>query len=189
MTAVNRPARLNRVLIGLIGLTLLVTGGALVAAQRGWISGLHRSEALTPGTAEPPRWVFYAVIAAAVVVAFLCLRWLAAQWFRMPRAVQWQLAESDSTGATTLSSAVAAAAIAADIESFDTVSSVTAWLTGPARSPELHLVVTALPAADLSGLRRRILDEAVPRLREALSAGEIPVSTELRLAADRARVR
>ncbi|MCP9622102.1 alkaline shock response membrane anchor protein AmaP [Nocardia otitidiscaviarum] len=189
MITVNRPARLNRSLIALVGVLLLAAGGYLIAAQRGWVGWVDRSQPLTPGAAEPPTWVFYAVIAGAAVLALLCLRWLSVQLFRLPSAVTWQLAEAKSAGRTTLSSATAARAVAADIESFDTVASAAAWLSGPGRAPELHLVVTATPEADLTELRRRILGEAVARLREALEVGVIPVTMELRLSDDETRVR
>ncbi|NNH72255.1 alkaline shock response membrane anchor protein AmaP [Nocardia uniformis] len=191
MTAVNRPARLNRTLIALIGLLLLVAGGYAIAAQRGWLGWVDRSAALTPGTAAPATWVFYAIVVGAITVGLLCLRWLAAQLFRMPSTEKWQLADEKSVGATVLSSATAAAAVVADIESFDSVDSASGWLSGPGRAPELHLIVTARPEADLTELRRRILGEAVPRLRQALEVGVIPVTMELRLTDDRksARVR
>ncbi|UGT41671.1 alkaline shock response membrane anchor protein AmaP [Nocardia yamanashiensis] len=189
MITVNRPARLNRTLLAVLGLLLLAAGGYVMAAQRGWLSWVDRSAALTPGDAPPPRWVFYATITAAVVLGLLCLRWLSAQLFRLPSAVEWQLADENSAGSTVLSSKTAAAAVAADIESFDRVDSAAAWLSGPGRAPELHLIVTVEPDADLTELRRRILGEAVPRLREALEVGVIPVTMELRLTGDRARVR
>lgn len=189
MITVNRPARLNRTLLAVLGLLLLAAGGYAMAAQRGWFGWVDRSATLTPGDAAPPRWVFYAAVAAAVVLGLLCLRWLGAQLFRLPGAVEWQLAEDDSAGGTVLSSKTAAAAVAADIESYDRVDAAAAWLSGPGRAPELHLIVTAEPGTDLTALRRRILGEAVPRLREALEVGVIPVTMELRLTADRARVR
>lgn len=188
MITVNRPARLNRGLLAFIGLLLLLAGAYAVAAQRGWLSWVNRSAALTPGDAAPARWVFYLVIAAAVVVGLLCLRWLGAQLFRMPTAVEWQLAQGESAGSTTLSSAIAAKAVAADIESFDGVKSASAWLSGPTRAPELHVVLTAEPRADLTELRQRVQGEAVVRLQEALSVNTIPVTMELRLSDDRARV-
>ncbi|WP_067828865.1 hypothetical protein [Nocardia inohanensis] len=189
MINVNRPARLNRSLLALLGLLLVAAGGYAIAAQRGWLSWVDRSAALTPGDAAPPHWVFYAVIAGAIVVGLLCLRWLSVQLFRMPSAVEWQLADANSAGGTVLSSATAAAAVAADIESFDHVDSASAWLSGPGRAPELHVIVTADPRADLTELRRRILGEALPRLRQALEVGVIPVTMELRLTDDHARVR
>lgn len=191
MTSVNRPARLNRTLLAIIGLLLLGAGGYLVAAQRGWLGWVDRSGSLTPGTAAPPTWVLYALIVGAIALGLLCVRWLGAQLFRMPGPVKWQLAEDKSAGDIVLASSTAATAVAADIENFDGVRAASAWLSGPGNAPELHVIVTARPEADLTELRRRILGEAVARLRQALEVGVIPVTMELRVGEDRnpARVR
>ncbi|MGV9411105.1 alkaline shock response membrane anchor protein AmaP [Nocardia sp. NPDC003693] len=189
MTAVNRPARLNRVLLAGIGVLLVAGGAYLIAAQRGWLGWARRSDPLTPGDAAPAQWVFYATIAAAAVLGLLCLRWLGAQLFRMPTAVEWQLTEADSPNATTLSSAVAAAAVAADIETLAGVESAAAWLTGPTRAPELHLILTADTDADITELRARVQDEAVARLCQALAVPAVAVTMEVRLSENRARVR
>ncbi|MRH93067.1 alkaline shock response membrane anchor protein AmaP [Nocardia sp. SYP-A9097] len=187
MPELNRPARLNRALLALTGLLLLVAGGYAVAANRGRLGWVDAADALTPGTGAPPRWVLLLIAVGAVMVGLLCLRWLLTQVFRLPRAVEWELATGSSAGATLLDSSVAAAAVSADIESYSDVRSVSAVLTGPARAPDLHLIVTAEPGADITALRRRILGEAVPRLRTALEVGVMPVSMELRYAEKAAR--
>lgn len=182
MTTLNRPARLNRALVALTGLLLLAAGGYAVAANRGWLAWVNSAAPLAPGTGAPPRWALAAIVAGAVVVGWLCLRWLVAQVFRLPRAVEWELPGGNSAGATVLASSVAADAVADDIESFAQVRSVSAFLSGPSRAPDLHLIVTAEPGADITALRRRILAEAVARLRDALEVGIIPVTMELRFA-------
>jgi len=85
---VNRPARLNRTLIAVLGL-LLMTAGALPAAIRfHWLPALGADRPLVPGTALPPAWVLYAAAAAGIVLALAGLRWLAAQLVRKPRQPQ-----------------------------------------------------------------------------------------------------
>ncbi|MGN2641730.1 alkaline shock response membrane anchor protein AmaP [Nocardia takedensis] len=191
MNGVNRPAALNRTLLGLLGVLLLAAGGFLVAAHYGRLRDIDAGAPLVPGTAAPPTWVFWAVLAGAVILGLLSLRWLAAQLFRLPRPVTWRTRPAESAGTTVLASATAAAPVAADIETYDGVRSATAWLGGERSAPELHLIVTAEPAADVAELRRRILAHAVARLREALEVEVIPVSMELRFEEDRrpARVR
>ncbi|MFF0493383.1 alkaline shock response membrane anchor protein AmaP [Nocardia sp. NPDC004068] len=181
MSSINRPARLNRSLLGLIGLLIAAAGGYAVAAHLGALPWVDRDATLVPGTADPPLWVEYLVVAGAVVLALAALRWLAAQVGRLPRATEWAVGTPAATGRTVLASDTAAAPLAAHIESYDDVRSVTARLSGPSRAPELHLVVTAAPDADLTELRRRILGHAVPRLRQALDVEIVPVSMELRL--------
>ncbi|WP_280436945.1 alkaline shock response membrane anchor protein AmaP [Nocardia carnea] len=183
MTYANRPARLNRTLLALLGVALLAAGALALAGYSGWLEWTDTDTPLVPGTAAPPDWVFWLVITGATVLGLLCLRWLVAQLFRMPRPVSWQLAADGSAGRTVLSSRTAATAVAADIESYGEVRGAGAWLAGPRATPELHLVVTAEPGADISRLRARIHDEAVPRLRRALDVGELPVRLELGFAA------
>ncbi|MBF6395588.1 alkaline shock response membrane anchor protein AmaP [Nocardia cyriacigeorgica] len=179
MSKVNRPAAVNRVLIGLTGLLCLAAGGYAVAAYYGQLHWVDQDSTLVPGTAAPPTWVFWAVIAGAVVLGLLCLRWLLAQIFRMPKSQTWRFDADGSAGTTVMASSTAAAPVADDIEAFDDVRSASAWLTGTRWAPELHLTVIAEPHAEIGQLRRRILDEAVPRLRQALELESIPVSLEL----------
>ncbi|MFF2551123.1 alkaline shock response membrane anchor protein AmaP [Nocardia sp. NPDC058058] len=189
MTELNRPARLNRAVLALAGLLLLAVGGYAIAANRGGIGWIDADGALVPGTGAPPDWVLLVIVLCAVALGVLCLRWLLAQVFRLPRAVEWELSHGNSAGATLLASSVAADAIAADIERYSEVREVSAVLSGPGSAPDLHLIVTAEPGADLTALRRRIFGEAVPRLRQALEVEIIPVSMELRFAEKPARTR
>lgn len=179
MAYANRPARLNRTLLALLGVVLVAAGALALAAYYGWLGWVDTATPLVPGTAAPPAWVFWLVITGAVVLGLLCLRWLLAQFFRMPKPVAWRMEAEGSAGRTVLSSRTAASALAADIESFDDVRAAEAWLSGPRATPELHLAVTAEPDADIPRLRGRIHDEAVPRLCRALEIGELPVRLEL----------
>ncbi|MEV0295928.1 alkaline shock response membrane anchor protein AmaP [Nocardia sp. NPDC050710] len=185
MSRINRPAALNRSLIGLTGLLLFAAGGLVVAAHFGLLSWVATDATLVPGTAAPPTWVFWVVVAVAVVLGLLCLRWMLAQLFRMPKSVTWYTRDTQRAGTTILESATAAAPVATDIETYEGVRSASASLGGARTAPELHLVVTAEPAADVAQLRRRILDHAVPRLCEALEVAVIPVTLELRFEEDR----
>ncbi|MCC3315195.1 hypothetical protein [Nocardia africana] len=178
----NRPARLNRALLALIGLALILAGVYAILAYAGVLHWVDRDAPLVPGTAEPSQWVFVAVVAGAVVVGLAALRWLAAQFARLPSRMRWHIGTVGNTGETLMDSNVAAAPVATDIESYPEVRSAQARLSGPGRAPHLHLVVTAEPDADLTALRRRILSEAVSRLRQALEVDAVPVSLELRLA-------
>lgn len=186
MTSANRPARLNRGLLGLLGLLLAAAGALLIAAHFGAIGRVARDTPLVPGTEEPPRLVFYLAIAGSVVLVLAALRWLAAQFTRLPKRTEWQIGEPDQRGHTRLGSSTAAEPVAADIETYDGVRSATARLSGNALAPDLHLLVTTDPDADLSALRIRILGHAVTRLRTALDLTALPVTVEFRIA-DRGR--
>ncbi|KIA63977.1 hypothetical protein [Nocardia vulneris] len=191
MSRINRPATLNRSVLGLVGVLLLAAGGLAVAAHFGRLRWVRSDDTLVPGTAAPPTWVLWAAVAAAVLIGLLCLRWLLAQVFRMPKSVTWRTGGSEWPGTTVLESSVAAAPVATDVESYEGVRAASAWLSGDRTAPELHLVVTAEPSADIAELRRRILGHAVTRLREALEVEIIPVTLEIDFAEDRrpARVR
>lgn len=191
MTRNDRPARLNRTLLAVLGAALMAAGGLAVAAHFDRLPWVDADSTLVPGTAAPPNWVLWAVTVGAVVLGLLCLRWLLAQVFRMPKPRWWRMEAEGSAGKTTLSSATAASPVAADIEAMPEVRAAAAWLSGPLTAPELDLRVTVESDADIGGLRRRILDEAVARLRRALEVDEIAVRLELRIAdaGRRARVR
>ncbi|RDI43292.1 hypothetical protein [Nocardia mexicana] len=187
MSTANRPARLNRTLLAVIGLALAVAGGCVIAAWSGRLRWADPDAALVPGTAAPPGWVLVAIAVGAVLIGLAALRWLAAQATRLPRRTSWRIGAPGAAGITVLDSRTAAAPLVTDIESDPQVRSATARLSGPAGAPELHLVVTAEPDADLTALRGRILSHAVARLRTALEVDIIPVTMELRLA-DRGRL-
>lgn len=185
MNRMNRPAAANRTLLGLAGLALCAAGGYALAAHYDRLTWVDADAPLVPGPAAPPTWVFLAVIAGAALLGLLCLRWLLAQPFRMPKSVGWQVGGDDRTGRTVLRSGTAAAPVAADIEGYPGVRNAEAWLSGGPDAPQLHLLVTAAPAADVAELRRRILGHAVTRLRAALEVEIIPVTLELRFADER----
>ncbi|MBF6174868.1 alkaline shock response membrane anchor protein AmaP [Nocardia blacklockiae] len=187
MSTVNRPARLNRTLLALLGVALAAAGGYLIVAWTGRLSWADQNGTLVPGTAAPPLGVLIGIAAGAVLLGLVLLRWLAAQTTRLPRWTSWRIGDTDAAGTTVLDSGIAAEPVVADIEGYPQVRSVTARLSGPSGAPELHLVVTAEPDADLAALRRRILEHAVARLREALEVEIVPVTMELRLA-DRGRL-
>ncbi|QIS03112.1 alkaline shock response membrane anchor protein AmaP [Nocardia brasiliensis] len=191
MSRINRPATLNRGVLGLVGVLLLAAGVFAVAAHFGKLSWVRSGDTVVPGTQAPPAWVLWVAVAVAVLIALLCLRWLLAQVFRMPKSVTWRTGGTEWPGTTVLESAVAAAPVATDIESYAGVRSASAWLCGDRTAPELHLVVTAEPNADIAELRRSILGHALTRLRTALEVEIIPVTLEIDFAEDRrpARVR
>ncbi|GAA1387922.1 hypothetical protein GCM10009613_24500 [Pseudonocardia kongjuensis] len=178
MAAANRPARLNRSLLLLIGLVLLVAGAAGLAfgtgSLRALLPGLDPSVPLLPAALDPPPWVPWVTLGAAVVVGLLALRWLLAQARRRPRTSDWTLPAAQvagrDAGITRLHSDHAAAALAADVESYDGVQRAAAVLVGDRARPEVHLDVTAETGADLAALRDLIDDHALPRLRAALGA-------------------
>lgn len=197
MAAGNPPARLNRTLLLLVGLLLLVAGvaGLLVglAPVRQVLPGLDPAAPLLPANLDPPGWVPWVTIAAAVVVGLLALRWLLAQARRRPRTRTWTLpsaaVDGRDAGVTRMHSGHAADALAADIEGYDGVRRAAAALVGDRTRPQVHLEVTADAGADLVALRTRIVEHALPRMRAASGIDGDRTDLVLRLAADDARAR
>ncbi|MFD8496766.1 alkaline shock response membrane anchor protein AmaP [Amycolatopsis sp. NPDC059657] len=189
MVSLNRPARLNRTLLALIG-AALVAGGTFVV-----LTGLKVIHVLDPGAPVLPTseigtaWAPYAAV-VAVVVGLACLLWLALQLSHRPRTGIWRLPTADpATGETTIDADVAVIPLAQDIHSYPGVHSVVASLAGHPADPVLELRIGLEPGADLAGIRRRIETHAVPRLCTALTLSELPARVRFHLDATRTRVR
>ncbi len=184
-SAPNRPARLNRTLLALIGLGLLTAGGVTLAFGLGLLRdvlpGLDPSVPLLPAQLLLPTWVPYAVIAAAVLVGLGCLRWVLAQALRRPKTSTWALTGGSGRGTTRLDTDHAADAAAADITGYRGVSRATATLTGPRTQPALHLVVHTETGTEIGPIRERITTHALPRLRRALELDTLPADLLLRI--------
>jgi hypothetical protein len=189
MKTPNRPARLNRAVLGIIGALLLAAGAFELTAGYGMIRQVPGDQALSFLGDRPQHWVRYAALAAAVLLGLAALRWLAAQTARRPRTSLWRLTAGPGRGVTAMHADTAAAPLAADVESYEGVRSAAAWLAGPRHSPVLYLRVRTEYDTDLSALRRRIHEHAVPRLRGALELKDLPAAIHLVPVAGRTRVR
>jgi hypothetical protein len=179
MTGVNRPARLNRFLLAVIGVTLVVGGGLALAASLGRLS-VDPAAALVSGTDLPPTWVLYAIAAGAVVLALLCLRWLAAQLATKPKSRTWRIADDAEDGHTELAARIATTPFIAEIAEYPGIHTAYADLTGARHAPTLVVVVTTEQDADLTDIRHRLTTHGLPRLRNALDLTSLPVTLEFR---------
>jgi hypothetical protein len=167
----NRPARLNRVLLALIGVTA-IAAGVLVHFLEG---------PLIPGTV--PMWSWYVVAAVAIVVGLLLLRWLLAQLAVRPPARTWQLESAPERGRTELRTSVAIAPFVKEISGYPGVRGARATLTGPRDQPFAAIEVEAEQDGDLTAIRERLDATGLPRLRRVLDLDELPVTVEFRLSA------
>lgn len=180
----NRPARLNRAVLTLLGLIALAGGVFVVLAGAGILTMLLpiRSDVpLLPVDLTLPGWVPWAGAAVAVIVGLLALRWLIAQTIRRPTSSDWQLAPDTHTGTTHIDSDAAAEPLAQEITDYPGVQSATARLTGPRQHPHLYVRVTTDDRADISDLRHRIDNDAIPRLVQALNLPALAADVLLRL--------
>lgn len=179
----NRPARLNRTVLALLGLLLLLAGALVLLVGSGATTvGLPvaADAPLLPPTYDPPAWLPWAGTAAAAIVGLAALRWLAAQAVRVPAGTNWRLADDARAGATLLSTTVAAAPLAAEISTYPGVRTATARLVGVHQHPELHIRITMDDCAALSDLRHRIDEVAIPRLIDALDLPALDADLLLR---------
>ncbi|OLF04993.1 hypothetical protein [Actinophytocola xanthii] len=179
MTSMNRPARLNRCLLAVVGLTLVAGGGLAVAAGSGMLP-VDPAATLAPGTALPPTWTLYAIAAVAVLLAVLCLCWLGAQLARKPKTHTWRVEDDAEPGHTELATRIAATPFAADVAAYPGIHTAHADLAGHRSSPTLAVVVTTEHGADLADIRHRLDTHGLPRLRNALDLPSLPTTLEFR---------
>lgn len=182
----NRPARLNRAVLGLLGLLILATGAFVLLVGTGFaptVLPIRPDAPLLATIPSPPGWAPWAGAVAAIIVMLLAVRWLLAQTVRQPSRSDWQLAPDSATGTTHIDGTAAAAPLAEEISDLPGVTSASARLSGPRRQPQLQLRVTADDRADVSDLRRRIDRDAIPRLMQALDLPALPAEVLLRLGA------
>ena len=179
MTSVNRPSRLNRSLLAIIGVALVAGGGLAMAAGLGMLP-VDPATPLVPGTGLPPTWVLYAVAGVAVLLALLCLRWLTAQLVRKPKTHTWHLEDDPEHGQTELAARVATAPFTDDVAAYPGIRTAHADLTGPRHAPTLVVVVTTDHDADLTDIRHRLDTHGLPRLRRALDLTSLPTTLEFR---------
>jgi hypothetical protein len=183
MTGQNRPARLNRTLLALLGLLLLAAGGVAVAAHFGKLAALAPDAALVPGTGNPPTWALYVTAVAAIVLGLLVLRWLLAQLARRPKTHTWRFESDPDTGRTELAASTAVEPFVDEVTAYPGVRTAHATLAGAQDGPSLALVISTEQDGDLMEIRRRLDDEGLPRLRQALDLDDVPVSVEFRFSA------
>lgn len=179
----NRPARLNRAVLAVLGVLALAAGIVMLLVGTGVLRSLVPIPPESPLIARdvPQPWVPWAVGVASITVALLSLRWLIAQTIRRPPSSEWQLAPDTSTGTTHISSDTAAQPLGQEIADYPGVHSATARLTGPRQHPQLSMRVTTNDRADITTLRHRIDDQAIPNLTQALNLPTLPADLLLRL--------
>jgi hypothetical protein len=180
MTSLNRPARLNRWMLALFGLLLLAAGGLALAAYFGRLPWLSSTAPLVPGTSLPPTWVLIVSAVVAVLLGLFCVRWLAAQLTQRPKSTTWRLETDPARGHTVLSASIAVQPLVSEVTGYPGVHAASGTLAGSQDKPILVVTVRANQDADLAVIRRRISQDGLPRLRQALDLPALPARTEFR---------
>ena len=180
----RHTARVSRTGLAIIGLILLLGGGAVLARGRSAstsVLGSPHAPLLTHGQAQYPvtnSWVWPVVAAASFLIALLALWWMMAQ--AKTRALRRLPLEPDRLhGTTTLRADAATGALTDELESHPGVRAAGALLHGSSTTPGLRLGVTAENRADPGLVRAGIENEALPHLRDALELDKIPTVARL----------
>lgn len=185
----------NRVLLTLLGLLLLAASGLGLAFSYGAFGAARaRQPLLLPAARQFAHrnagWFWPVVAVVAVLLGLLALRWLLRQ-VGTDRVRHLEVEPNPSSGTTTVSSSAITDAVTNEVESYHGAEAASARLIGGERYPELVLVVTVDDRADLGALRRRVEEQAVAHVRQAIAAPSLPVQVQVQvqLAASRRRVR
>jgi len=181
-----RADRGNRTVLTLLGLLFTAAGAMGLALSYGAFgTDRARRRVLTPSVRDFAQrnhgWFWLVVAAAAVILALLALRWLAAQ-LGSDRVGALALERDTRAGATTLQAGAVTSAVTEEVESYRGVRRASARFVGNPVNPDLVLTVTADERADLGVLRDRIEQQAIPHTRQATGRDTLPVILRLHLA-------
>ncbi|MFD6952558.1 MULTISPECIES: alkaline shock response membrane anchor protein AmaP [unclassified Nocardiopsis] len=180
----RRSARGNRWGLVVVGAVLLAAGLASLAAGLGLFGrGPADSALLNPSVREVlgQQWVPYVAVAAALVAAFLALRWLMAQGRN--DTVGRLVLERGADGRVEMSESVARGALEEEVADYPGVRRVRARLTESTDAPHLRLALTLDEDADVAGVWRRVRSEALANLRRALDLEQVPAVVRMSMTA------
>ncbi|HTJ76459.1 MAG TPA: hypothetical protein VL337_13970 [Acidimicrobiales bacterium] len=177
--------RLNGAVLTLLGVALVAVGAYGLARGYGAFGDARAHDPVLTDdvrafVARNAGWFWPVAAMAAVLVAWLGLRWLLAQL--TPTGVARLRVRADGPGRTELVASGATAALAADIEGYPGVRGARARMVADHPAPEVAVTVDVADDADVAALRRRVEEHAVPRFRAALELGELRTNLHLRLA-------
>ncbi|MFD7324556.1 alkaline shock response membrane anchor protein AmaP [Streptomyces sp. NPDC059875] len=192
MTVILR--RVNRVLLGLVGLLLVVGGGAVLAAGfdlavPSWWPWSGPSDVLL-SDADRRRWRdegwwWPVVIAALGLVVLLALWWLIAQ-FRRARLAEVLVDTGDGEAATVRGRALESV-LEADAVAQDGVARARVALTGRRTAPRTRVRLLLEPYASPGEALASLTNEALAAARTSTGLRYLPTEARLRALKHRAR--
>jgi hypothetical protein len=176
--------RTNRVVLTLFGLLALAAGGAAMAASTGVFGAAFSRRTLLDNPAgryigHHGGWLWPAVAGACLLLALACLRWIVALLASTDRVGDITIPGDTDQGSTILQPAAITDALTREISAYHGVDTAKGRVIGDGRNPEIVLVVTPSPSADLPALHRRIETEALAHARRALGKPTLPIQLDL----------
>ncbi|MFF7952040.1 alkaline shock response membrane anchor protein AmaP [Streptomyces griseorubiginosus] len=176
----------NRVLIGLVGLSLLVLGGSVLAVGLGvnppswWFHDGKHDVLLSD--AERTRWNgeswwWPTVIAALALVVLLTLWWLTAV-LRRRRLTEVRVNTGDGEGALLRGRALEGV-LASDAGQLDGVQRAQAHLKGRPDAPETHVRLHLEPHADPGTTLTYLTEESLAHARNSAGLDTLPAEVRM----------
>ncbi|KFG04974.1 MULTISPECIES: alkaline shock response membrane anchor protein AmaP [Streptomyces] len=183
----------NRVLLGLVGLVLVVVGGAVLAVGLGvhppsWWPHDGRKDVLL-SDAERTRWHdsgwwWPTVIAVLAVLVLLALWWLTAV-LRRHRLAEVLVDTGDGEGALLRGRAMEGV-LTTEAAEADGVERARTRLTGRRHAPEARIRLLLQPHVDPGEALHTLTSQALAHARESAGLAELPAEVRLRAARHRA---
>ena len=177
--------RTNRLMLILLGLLALAAGGAAMAASTGVFGSAFSRRTLFDNRASSyighhGGWLWPAVAGACLLLALACLRWILALLASTDRVGEITIrGDRDRKGTTILQPAAVTDALTREISAYHGVDTAKGRVIGDDRNPEIVLIVTPAPSADLHALHHRIEAEALAHARRALGKPTLPIQLDL----------
>ncbi|MFF5493284.1 alkaline shock response membrane anchor protein AmaP [Streptomyces aquilus] len=183
----------NRVLLGLIGLVLVVVGGAVLAVGLGanppswWIHDSRHDVLLD--TAERTRWRdagwwWPTVLGALALLVLLALWWLVAN-LRRHRLTEVLLDTGDGEGALLRGRALEGV-LADEATRLDGVAQAHVHLTGRRNAPETRVRLLLEPHVDPGTALSHVTAEALTHARNSAGLESLPAEVRMRAVKHRA---
>jgi hypothetical protein len=176
--------RTNRLMLTLFGVLVLAAGGGGMAASTGVFGAAFSRRYLFDNQASSyighhGGWLWPAVAGACLLLALACLRWILALLASTDRAGDITIPGDTDQGTTVLQPTAITDALTREISAYHGVDTAKSRIIGDARNPEIVLIVTPTPSADLHALHRRIEAEALAHARQALGKPSLPIQLDL----------
>lgn len=182
--------RTNRIVLGVLGLFLLGSGVFALLAGLGVLGRSLRLQFLLPPSVDEfvatNPWFWWAVAGAAAILALLCFWWLSIQ-VRSDRVSAILVSDDRTAGSTSLDANAFTDALEAEVGSYRGVKAVSAYLSGSPHRYRTTVRVALDGRIDAGDIHDRILGQALPMARGALSVTDLPCRLEFELPKESAR--